>query len=120
MTDTTHEYGCTLDASGARERIPQARELTARLRHRARVDDRLVLRFEDDGDTVGLVEEFVRDESRCCSFFTFDVRRHEGEVVLELTAPPQAGHWLDAAMASFDPSLDDRDRLQLFHEHTQR
>lgn len=119
MTDTTNEYRCTLDTSGVQERIPQARQLTARLRHRARTDDRLVLRFDDD-DTAELVQEFVRDESQCCSFFTFDVRQVDGEVVLELTAPPQADHWLDAAMASFDPGLDDQDRLQLFHEHTHR
>lgn len=118
MTDTTDEYGCTLDTTGAQQRLPQVHGLTERLRHRERVDDRLRLHFEGGDDTVELVQEFVRDETQCCSFFTFDVRQRDGEVVLELTAPPQASHMLDAAMASFDPALDDRQRLELFHEHT--
>lgn len=120
MTNRTNAYSCTLDRSGALQRLPQVHGLTERLRHRERVDDGLVLHFEDGDDTVELVEEFVRDESRCCSFFGFEVRRGDGNVELIVTAPPQAGHMLDAVMASFDPDLDDRQRLQLFHEHTGR
>lgn len=118
MTDMTNEYGCTLDTSGALDRLPQVHGLVERLRHRERVDDQLVLHFEDGDVTLDLVTAFVRDESQCCSFFTFDVRRSDDEVELVLTAPPEADHMLDAAMASFDPALDDRQRLQLFHEHT--
>lgn len=120
MADTSNEYGCTLDTSGVLQRLPQVHGLIERLRHRERVDDRLVLRFEDGDDTLALVRQFVRDESRCCSFFAFDVHRRDDEVELVLTAPSPAGHMLDAAMASFDPDLDDRERLQLFHEHTGR
>ena len=120
MTDTTNDYGCTLDTAGAQQRLPQVHGLTDRLRDRERVDERLVLHFEDREGTDELVEEFVRDESQCCSFFTFDIRRRDGEVLLELTAPPEASDMLDAAMASFDPNLDDRERLQLFHDHTGR
>lgn len=118
MTDRTNEYGCTLDTGGAVDRLPQVHDLVERLRHRERVDHQLVLRFGDGDDTLDLVTAFVRDESRCCSFFTFDIHRRDDEVELVLTAPPDAGHMLDAAMASFDPALDDRQRLQLFHEHT--
>lgn len=120
MSDPTQHYSCTLDTNGALERLPQVHGLTERLRRRERVGDRLSLHFENGDDTVDLVEEFVRDESECCSFFTFDVHHHDDEVELVLTAPPQAGDMLDAAMASFDPDLDDRKRLQLFHEHTGR
>lgn len=118
MNDTTNEYGCTLETSGALDRLPQVHGLIERLRHRERVDHQLVLRFQSGDDTLDLVTEFVRDESQCCAFFAFDVRRRDDEVELVITAPPQADHMLDAAMASFDPSLDDRERLQLFHEHT--
>lgn len=88
-------------------------------RRRERLDDRLVLTFEEGEGTVDLVEEFVRDESGCCGFFAFDVRRDGAEVVLELTAPPEAGHMLDAAMGSFDPpDLSDDEVLGNSRDHT--
>lgn len=105
--DTTDRFACTLDPRGAQQRLSQVRALTDRLQRRERLDDRLVLTFESGQNTVDLVEEFVRDESRCCGFFGFDIRHDGTEVMLELTAPPQAGHMLDAAMRSFDPDLSD-------------
>lgn len=110
---STETFACTLDEGGAHARLSQARDLAARLSRRERIDDRLVLEFVDDGDTTALVEEFVRDEKKCCTFFEFDVRRGESQVTLELRAPQGAGHMLDAAMASFDPELSDKDRLAL-------
>lgn len=120
MEDATREYACTLDAEGARRRLPQASALTARLRRRERVDDRLVLTLEDVEGTVELVEEFVRDESRCCSFFGFEVRRSEEGIVLELSAPPAASHMLDAAMESLAPDTTDPERLALHRSHADR
>lgn len=120
MSAHEQDYACTLTPEGAHDRLPQARDLTARLAHRERTGDRLVLRFDDDGDTVALVDEFVRDESQCCGFFDFTTRREDGQVVLELAAPAEAGHVLDAAMAAFDPTLGDHDRLVLHEEATGR
>lgn len=116
MTTTPDPHVCTLTPEGARARLPQARALTERLRTRHRTDGRLQLHFVDDGDTGALVEEFVRDESRCCTSFDFTTRHVGHEVVLELTAPEGAGHLLDVAMAAFDPSLDDDQRLALHGE----
>lgn len=115
--DTTEQFACTLDPQGARQRLPQVRALTDRLQRRERLDDRLVLTFADDAGTVELVEEFVRDESRCCGFFGFEIRHEGAQVVLELSAPTQAGHMLDAAMRSFDPDLNDDDMLDNYREH---
>lgn len=105
MTDNPDQFACTLTPDAAERRLPQVRALTDRLQRRERLDDRLVLAFEDREGTVDLVEEFVRDESQCCGFFGYDVRHDGSEVVLEMSAPAQAGHMLDAAMRSFDPDL---------------
>lgn len=118
MTTTPGPHVCTLTPEGARARLPQARALTDRLRERRRTQRGLVLRFADDGRTSALVAEFVRDESRCCASFDFTTRVVDDEVVLELSAPEGAGHLLDAAMAAFDPTLEDRQRLALHDEVT--
>lgn len=117
MTDRSDPFACTLDEEGARARLPQADQLTSRLRRRQRVDHRLVLTFVDDGHTRPLVDDFVRDEQQCCSFFEFAVRQRDDEVVLELAAPEEAAHMLDAAMEAFDPTLADDERLALHHDH---
>lgn len=115
-TEDAPRYACTLDLEDARARLPQIHALTARLSARERTGDRLVLRFADDGDTEALVEEFVHDEQRCCPFFGFDIRRGGREISLELSAPPQAGHMLDAAMDAFEPERRDDERLTVFRE----
>ena len=113
MTTTPRPHACTLTPEGARARLPQARALTERLRERRRTDHRVVLRFADDGTTSALVDAFVRDERQCCSFFGFTTRHVDDDVILELSAPGDAAHMLDAAMAAFDPALDDDQRLTL-------
>lgn len=113
MTIQSDPFVCTLDERGAHARLPQARGLAARVRDRQRIDNRLVLDFTDDGHTRRLVDEFVRDERKCCSFFEFTVRDEDGQVVLELAAPEGAGHMLDAAMEAFDPALSDDERMAL-------
>lgn len=110
---TTDRFACTLDPSGAEQRLPQVRALIDRLRRRERLDGRLRLTFEDQAGTVELVEDFVDDEARCCSFFRFGIHHSDGEVVLELSAPPEAGHMLDAAMRSFDAPRDDEQALSI-------
>ena len=117
MTATPGPYACTLDENGAHARLTQARGLAARLRRRQRIDNRLVLDFTDDGHTRPLVDEFVRDEKQCCSFFEFTVRHDGGQVVLELAAPDGADHMLDAAMEAFDPTLSDDERIALQQAH---
>lgn len=117
MNHATTTYACTLRSDDAHRRLPQVRALTDRLRRRERVDDRVLLAFHDDGHTLDLVREFVRDESQCCSFFEFDVGRRDGHILVELRAPAQAGHVLDAAMESFDPDIGDREQLLRYGAH---
>ena len=113
MDDRDDRSTCTLDSEGARARLPQITALSARLRHRARLDDRVLLRFDGDDETVRLVDAFVRDEQRCCAFFGFSSRREAGQTVLELSAPPGAQEHLDGVLHVFDPALDDDRRLAL-------
>lgn len=117
MTAPSGPYACTLDESGAHARLAQGRGLATRLRRRQRVDNRLVLDFTDDGLTRPLVDEFVRDERQCCSFFEFTVRHEHDHVILELAAPDGADHMLDAAMEAFDPTLSDNERIALQQAH---
>ncbi len=117
MTATPRPYWCMLDESGARARLTQARGLATRLRRRQRIDNRLVLDFTDDGHTGPLVDEFVRDEKQCCSFFEFTIQHEDGQVILELAAPDGASHMLDAAMDAFDPTLSDDERIALQRAH---
>ena len=106
-------HACTLDREGARKRQPQIAALSARIRHRARVGDRVVLRFDGDDETAALVDGFVRDEQRCCGFFGFSTRQEAGQTVLELSAPAGAQDLLDGVLEVFDPALDDTRRLAL-------
>ncbi len=78
MRERDDRYACTLDQEGARARLPQIAALTARIRHRTRIEDRVVLRFGGDDETAALVDGFVRDEQRCCAFFGFATRQEAG------------------------------------------
>jgi hypothetical protein len=48
------------------------------------------------------VEEFVRRESECCAFLTFEVARHDEEIILTITAPLDAEAILDDVFAPFE------------------
>lgn len=111
-------FVCTLDEQGARARLEQAHGLATRLRRRDLSDNRLALTFANDGETELLVDEFVRDEQQCCSFFEFTVAHADEAVTLEVAAPEGAEHMLEAAMASFDPTLSDEERLSLHRVHS--
>jgi hypothetical protein len=116
MNSETGTYVCTLDGEGAKARLPQVHAMLARLRDRQQSEGRLVLSFTGGPETAALVEEFVRDESQCCGFFTFAVATGDDEVTLELTAPPQGLAMLDDAAAVFDPQRSEQERLAVAAE----
>lgn len=98
MTD--HTYACTLDAAGRRARQTQADALRSALRRRRREGRRVRLEF--DPEAVEWVAEFVRDESACCAFFTFDLHAAPDDLRLDVTAPAGGEAMLDALWQSFD------------------
>ncbi|MBA3620375.1 MAG: hypothetical protein H0W56_12435 [Acidothermales bacterium] len=49
---------------------------------------RLVLSLEAAPGQVEAVRDLIGRESACCSFFTFDLTEHDGQLVLEVVVPP--------------------------------
>ncbi len=100
MTEPTR-YTCTVTPGEAPDRIEQVRALTDGLLSRERDGQQLRLRFDPSLATV--VEAFVRDESRCCSFYEFDLERTEQAVELRVWAPPEAQELLGRLHDAFGP-----------------
>lgn len=96
-------YVCTLDPSRVPARRAQGEEMARRIRTWSRLGDGLELGFDASTGTERLVEEFVRDEKRCCGFFTFEIDRGSDGVVLRMRAPrePEAQDMVDAALQTF-------------------
>ena len=55
--------------------------------------ERLLLAFTPDA--AGRVRDLVARESACCSFFDFDLRREDTELVLEVGVPAGRAELLD-------------------------
>jgi hypothetical protein len=53
------------------------------------------LRFQDRPEVEREIEALIAAEARCCPFLTFALRRTDGELVLDVTAPPEAGGLLE-------------------------
>lgn len=104
----TKRYVCTLDPADAPARRAQGEEMVQRLRGATRLEDGLELRLRGSDGTEELVADFVRDESRCCSFFSFETHRDGEDVVLTMTAPrePEAQRMVDAALEIFTTGED--------------
>jgi hypothetical protein len=56
------------------------------------------LRFAADRERV---EQFVRDESRCCPFFEFEVASRDGETTLSVGGPENAEWAVRGLVAGF-------------------
>lgn len=97
-------YHCTLNADEAEQRAGTDRALLERVRDTQRLEHGLRVSFAAGPQTRRLVDAFVRNEARCCSFFAFSVEEQDGGVVLEISAPPdqQAQRLVDAARQSFE------------------
>lgn len=96
-------YVCALDPADLPARRAQGEAMARHLKEGSRLEGGLELRFEGVPEAERLVEEFVRDERRCCGFFSFATSREGGDIVLRITAPrdPGAQEMVDAALATF-------------------
>lgn len=95
------EFTCTLTPEEEVHRRVDDVALAQRLqRVRGREPRRAVLVFSRDSEP--LVRQFVANESRCCSFFTFAVHATEETAVLEIGAPAGAEHMLQALIDHFE------------------
>jgi hypothetical protein len=79
---------CSLGADELPERLAQMRAIG---------EDSLLsvslegpLRFRSDQVTRSRLEEIIAAESACCSFLDFELREHDAELVLTVSAPEGA------------------------------
>src|SRR5437867_10923210 len=70
---------------------------------RERTDTGIRLRFKPSEGTRARVLELVSKEKECCPFFDFALEADAGEVLLEVSAHPEAWPVLGALFESFSP-----------------
>jgi len=88
-TPAAPPIACTLSASDYKGRLLQIAEL-ARDALRGYERNGLVLTLRYDATAAERVREMVRRERDCCGFLTFDYREDANEVVVTISAPPEA------------------------------
>lgn len=99
MSDPTR-FVCTLSDEDAPRREADGHALAAEmLSHRWEGERRAELVFRARAQP--LVQQFVRDESACCSFFDFTVESDDGEARLHVEAPEGAEHMLQQLVTAF-------------------
>lgn len=82
---------CSLSAADFRDRRREIASLAAHaLRSRTPIDDGERLTFADGDDTERQLIHLAAAEAACCPFLTLDLRRHGGELTLDVTGPPDA------------------------------
>ena len=90
---------CTLTADAARERIGWLEDIgRSALIEGRREGDRLRLRFRAESQHD--VEAFVRAESECCRFLSFDLGQVDGELRLDIAGPAGSEPVLDGFLAA--------------------
>ena len=98
MSDPT-QYACTLTTVELPDRIEQLDTLNENLLSRERNGQQVRLRFA--ASAASTVEAFVRDESRCCSFYEFNLERTTDAVELWVVAPSEAEELLTSLYEAF-------------------
>lgn len=92
-------YFCRLQPEEVERRRRDDHILKQRLQSVDREEIRANLTFP--AELEPRVRQFAREESVCCPFFDFHVRRGETSVTLTVTAPGDAGHMVDALVDEF-------------------
>lgn len=98
MTSNEH-YSCTVDTDDIPRRRAQVQRLREGLLARRRDGDEIRLRFAPELD--GVLAEFVRDESACCTFYDFELESGQAWVTLTIRAPDGARPLLDELDRAF-------------------
>lgn len=82
---------CTLTTDQARDRTGLIAQLRAdAMLEQLPIDGGLRTRFRDEPEIEQRVRELVAAEQVCCSFMTFDMRRHDDALVLDITGSVDA------------------------------
>lgn len=93
----TSRFACTLDPDDAPRRGEQIARLARQATEHASDGERGA-RLTFPATAAPLVEEFVRDETACCSFFAFGVETDGESVRLHVAAPEGAEDMLDGLL----------------------
>ena len=81
---------CSLTTPELRKRKETVlRQLRTGMRHKKEVADGYLFTFSGDDASMEQLNEFIRTERECCSFFTFGltVKGDKSEIILSLTGP---------------------------------
>jgi hypothetical protein len=96
---TTATIACNLGGTALSDRGDWIRELGRSLI--AIHADRGQARLRFEAEKRGELEEFVRAESGCCSFFEFGLATENGTTELSISAPEDAGWAVRGLAADF-------------------
>ena len=91
---------CTLTSDATTDRLAFIDELAQDgLIARARTAGGLRVRLRDTEDVERRTRELIAAESSCCAFLAFSLERVDGELVLEISGPDDAGPLIDLFFA---------------------
>ena len=86
----TPPVACTLGRGEIRARERELRAAFVALVGSVLTDHGFRWAFRDGPGVETKVRQIAAREAACCAFARFDVRRTEGQIVLEVTGPPEA------------------------------
>jgi hypothetical protein len=91
-TDMTDQpIACTLTPDGMTARLALIDALAADgLLERTPTESGMRVRLLDRPDIEQRTRELVAAESKCCAFLDFDVRRENGDLLLDISGPEHA------------------------------
>jgi hypothetical protein len=91
---------CTLTADGMTARLALIDALAADgLLDRSPTDTGLRVRLRDTPEIEQRTRELVAAESSCCAFLDFELARHDGDLVLDISGPADARPVIDMFFA---------------------
>jgi hypothetical protein len=91
---------CTLSPDGMTARLALIDALAADgLLDRTPTDAGLRVRLRDTPEIEQRTRELVAAESACCAFLDFDLGRHDGDLVLDISGPADARPVIDMFFA---------------------
>lgn len=89
MTD--QPIACTLTSDGMTARVALIDALASDgLLERTPTESGMRVRLLDRPDIEGRTRELVAAESKCCAFLDFDLRRENGDLLLDISGPEDA------------------------------
>lgn len=94
------DIACSLSSAGRATRAAAMAELARdALTERRPTPDGAHLRFRADPGVERRLRELVAAERECCPFLDLDLTARGGDLVLDVTAPPEASEIVEALFA---------------------